>query len=1552
MSASGTLEKLLPSLYEFLSVHPSDGHARSSAICSSAIGPDLPYTSLAVIADSYTRWRRCITVWRRVIGNDCVFLTLLLHAGCLWSPNYAALHRARRDIATRAEQQRLCAQRASASGDTLSLEAGHETAAREQGGNVRQRWATPTADAPHGTPVKRRGKRGGKVAAEAAAHSACALAAAAEAHAELAEMCPASTWALHVLHFLRVEEVCVVPCSSSSTAKSEQPSNTTRTNSAPPSCALEALHDGSGDSSESELSLRSGNSRTSRSGSQDSHSSNIESERTVGDETSDTAESRVVSTRRPAFGRGRCAARNRGGRGARQRGAKRQCGAERGQRSSASGGDNSRKKWCRHDGDASREARSPGSAPRMQWTASSSLLPRLSHKESDRVGGGKHLGSTLVAVLTLLQQQEQCHLSTRCGDRSVDTGAKGRDGALGHGDTQELGRAGSNTRDAGSKAFTVAHTTAEQKYAVLLRAVITLVSEEEPLVQQVATALVNEWLDLVSEETLTLPLRRTAENAPKAAKDDETACSGSSFPLGTVGSDGSAPRRRAALTGVRPSLCTDTPEQALRHRRVCEARHYWFSCLLKMVAYLDGIHSALREENAHISAVLARQGIAPQDAEDIFTKSLPAIFNCALVEEVLHSASTGSPASQASALSAWAAPSLLASAQAAANFRLWMPPPVLLLPFHLIGRESVLGVWIPASVASDGGSTGHPPAAGTSTRAQGRLVPCVVDSYGLHLGTEPLSGCGMQKPRSKSGGEKHASIVEAPRACKRASVGLRGQETAPRPLHPECSLEHSRLGFAMHCAESESLLEKRYLASLENLLPILCAPGMASQLVTDGDLRSDQPEPQSSTRWWPCTLSETAGSPRMDVYVARTLLMLPIPAQSTLDSSTDHAVSATRVDAGASAGACVVDGAHRMGTRTRNMLGVLASSSGSVRAAKKRPRGGFNRWSTMSAEEQAVRCQHPLLYNAMRVHLRADKFLSKAGSDASENGGAELVLLYGDPRGEEAIALRHMGFTVRTGSHHRLGRGSAASARRMGSSAVASVTELSSGASGGSGRLTLARDALGTTLEGMYLIARRVLGLQGLFVSSTSALTTPATAAAEARVGGKGRPSTTGAAAFEEGGPRASSKGTTTSVASFPVCAQTEREALGIAAATLALTCLVLSHSLLDDLLEQPSVVLWTTELASFIVDVSLLMPRPVPRLLKADGFALALLLQPAQSLLLMVGLAATLVIREVDMVAATHRDGEAGSVKGGGRWRGSSSAPQPVMSQWHPWWSAFRAAVLRDTELPSCLYSGIWAIVESAEGSLATFAAEVRRDTSGNRQAGDGRCRRPLVAGSDGRDDDAVAAAPANMSGSAGVGGGRRVLSLSVPSPPAAADRYPLTDAQDTFLSKSSDATPSQSSGDGAAPYRHRFLLKVPSAGSAREQLSAKTAVHHRGHSVACGEGSVVSARQSCTPRRLCGHAVLFQDDDASRAGSLAHDAHAAASLLVCADGVCVLSGSETALLGTSSVHAQAVPPVSRPLSLSLTGPTLLPRRTSAVASALWASLEAQEMRWSTGAA
>ncbi|KAG5505561.1 hypothetical protein JIQ42_08325 [Leishmania sp. Namibia] len=1526
MSTVGSnLERLLPSLYEFLSAHPLEASApssatpprrlstglypedsgggcytnatRPSASSSSSLGFDLSCTASTIIADSYARWRRCITVWRRVIGNDSVFLTVLLHAGCLWCPNYATLYRVKRGISTRSEQQRRSAQAVPATDNRLAVGVGNAAAEGEQGGSALLNWVTFTASAPCNTAVKRRGRRGGRVVGEAAAHSVYALAAAAEVHAEMAAACPASMWALHVLHFLRVEEVCSVPCSRS-TRKSGRQRDAAMTNSTPSSCASWSPHGDGGDSSESQFSITSSSSGSSCSGSQYSHS-NVESGRVDGDRTSDAEEGCIVSVRRPAACRGGCGGRGRGGRGTGQRDIKRQRGTERGESHRASSTNGLQKKRRLQSKAEDREARPSFNAPRKQWATSSSLLPKLSSKESSGGGGdGKYLGSTLAAVLSVLQQQEQHRTSALRCDGSVDGGAEDNDAEERRDRNRGLGTRGA-THDRGTGAPSAASATAEQKHALLLRAIITLVSEEEPLVQQVATALVNEWVDLMSVEAPTPSSWKTAAIASVAGKGEATAFADRGASPDTLGS-----------AEARSSSCADTPEQALRHRRMCDARHYWLSCLLKMVAYLDGVHSALREENAHIGAVLARQGIAPQDAEDIFTKSLPAIFNCALVEETLQSAAAALPAS---------------------TVRLWMPPPVLLLPFHLIGRGSVFGVWVPASAAS----ASCPPAlsaARTSARAQGRFVSCVVNSCGLHLSAEPHVERAAQEPETK--------VFDA---------------------------GHCRLGFAVRCAESESLLERRYLASLDHLLPILHVPDVPIPLATDGDLRRDQPDQQPSLRWWPCMLWETAGCPRMDLYVARTLLMLPIPAQSTVGSTTKQAAGTVRADTDATARAVTVDEAHHAGARSKDISGAPVPPSATAGSGK-RPRGGFNRGPAMSAEEQAVRHQHPLLYHSMRLHLRAERCACKAGSSGSENGSGELVLLYGHPRGEEATALRHMGFTVRTGSHHRLcrgggtsGSGGAAFARRTGSSAGSSVTGLGSDGGSSSGRITLARDALGTTLEGMYLIARRVLGLQGLFVSPASASTTSAIAAAEAPARGKGSFSIAGAVVLSDGGSCAPAKGSACpSAAAIRISAQTEREALGTVAATLALTCLVLSHNLLDDLLEQPLLVLWTTELASFTLDVSLLMPRPISRLLKADGLAMALLLQPAQSLLLMVGLAATLVTREVHMAAASSRGGEAVGGSRGGRGRGidaTPSASKSIAPQWHPWWSAFRAAVLRDPELPSCLYSGVWPILESAEDTLATYVAEARWDASGNRHPSDSRRRHPsLAVDSDAKEEGAQAGAPAHAPSRggrrSGAGGGRRILSLSGPSLSATVGLHPLGAVQGTSSSKRNDVTPCGRSDGGGAPYEHRLILRVSPAGGVAGRLSANATLNRSSDAVAYRPGIVFSEDQPSVPRRLCGQAVLCQDDGSCRVGTEANDICAAARAVLFAQGVFVVPGNEMALLAPSSAHPSVLSPVSRMLSLSLTRATPLPRLTTAVASALWASLEADEMQWPTEAA
>lgn len=1361
MSGSANLERLLPTLFEFLSGeapgHASEGSSSSgsSAYLTRHAGERAP-PSQACLA-SYKRWRRCIGVWRKVIGNDSLLLTLLLHAGCLWTPDYAALHRARREIAARAQRPRRdgTARHVGAESDALHADG---TSAREADASLME-WVAATTTATTGAlagpvpqpAVRRRGRRGVNNAAEAAAQSAAALAAAAELHAALAAACPASVWALHVLHFLRVEEVYAVPTAPGDGAHGAD-------------AALASSHASTSRgtrSSDDDASSSSSNASATDTDSADSASSISDDK--GGDGTS-------------AGGRGG-GRRGSGGAGS-GRGAKRARTAVRRRglaHDDVRGSRTQRKRHRAQDSDDDATAASPPSSAR-QWSASSALLLGVSGGEKSWTSPAARSAVPGVLLERELHRRRTAHTlsSHNCEDPSDGAGS-----------------------DAALRAE--ATVSAERTHDLLQRALVSLVSEEEPLVQRVASALVDEWLRLMSAEPQPAHYAGKDMKEQTDVKEEEK------------GSSAAAPLSRA--TGG--PLSSDEAAAELGDA-VREARDYWLSCALKLVAYLDGVHSALREENSHIAAVLARQGIVPHHAEDIFSKSIPAIFNCVLVEETLSSAAAATHATPLPALAATAPPPL----------QLRMPPPVLLLPFHLLAQGSQLGVWVPASSGA--------PCTRSGARALGDFTACTVESYGLHCSTG-----------------QHASASKARRQGR-------------------------RLGFAVRCAEPEARLDASTVAALDLALPREAAAEAASE--------------SSPVRWWACTLPRTCGVARVDLYVARTLVMLPIPAQSTLGSAA--AAHPTRAAAGASNGSSeTAPTAAAAATRTSAPQAGGAGASPATGAAAEDGRRGRGRVARRrTAEEVQVRRRQPLLYHAMHPHLRAPSLNSGAASTAAVpavGAAAELVLLYGIARGEEASLLRQIGFTVRTGSHHGLGRsGGTAGGAGLGSSARrASPNASGAGAApagvGFNGRLTMARDALGTTLEGLYLVARRVLALQGLFASP------PAVATAATRSEGTGK----GPRDARDPGRAAgfSAKGTAARADvghgglagdAAHVSALAECEALGTAAATLVLSCLVLSHSLVDELLEQPSLVLWSAELASFVLDVSLLLPRPVPRLMKADGIALALLLQPAQSLLLLVGLAATLVTREAHLDASSSRAGAAGR----GRAPGAGGGALPAEETWHPWWSIFRAAVLRDAELPSRLYPGVWAIAENAEAALAAVAAHAS-------SAG-----RPL--GCNGGAGGALAS-PASASGRGGrrglaaAGGARRVLSLA---PPAAA----------------------APAAGGPRPYRR---LHVGAAVSTLSAAAAASTPSYDGRSAETG-GEV--------PRCLCGPAVVRHGE----AGAPEVPAGVGEWLRV-------VPGTDVALL-----EAHTVP---RPLRL-LSHTTLtasMPRLTSAVASALWLALEAEGMRW-----
>ncbi|KPI83351.1 hypothetical protein ABL78_7619 [Leptomonas seymouri] len=1512
MSANTNVERLLPSLYAFLSADPAPSPiagalpttATNATVPPSTGNPCESFSQAQSVADSYERWRRCIEVWRRLIGQDVVFLSLLLHSGCLWSPDYAAIGAAKQKIA----QTR--------------------THTRASTRDATRRTAASLPDG--GTTGKRKGKRGQHAAAEAAVHAArAAHAAAAEAHEKLTRACPASMWALHVLHFLRLEEVYAVPSSACVGDGEAAAANKNRDwGEAESSFGGADSNEDVDDASGSDEATDSGSSSLSSgsSGSDDDANESADSGGSVGGKT-------------------------------RPRAAKRGRWHTQGNVTASHSRQQDTLSRCRKRvkfGDEMKSAVSPASptspsasyasAPPRQLAASSSLLPKLNSKyRSSKKELQHHLDFSLAA----LRQEQEERERRRRGVCTVN--GKLRRSEDGEEYSHPVGASDAATTDSAAQV----PLPSARAHALFLRATVSLVSEEEPLVQQVAAALVEDWLDLLTPADA-LPSISTASAGARGSGSltktmAASAAAKGSAPQATCPQIGGVKPQQESADHEADTKSGDTEmsrEAAARlQQQQREARHYWLSCLMKMVAFLDGMHSALREENVHLAAVMARQGIAPHEVEDIFTKSLPATFNCVLVEEVLQTA--------------YAAPLL------------WMPPPVLLLPFHFLARGSRIGVWVPATgtPTESHAMTGAVPAASSSSRAQGRFVLHVVDSYGLQLRPSPPTSVvhsAVAGPTETDGGTSlsagRSSALDqsvTKLACKGGEV-----EKAPTTL---------RLVFGLRSAEPEVLLDARCRSWVNALLPLWQSPAPASQgsehpsvatAVSPGfDQREDaDTDQQTPMRSWSCTQAATAGCPRVDLYVARTIVMLFIPAQSAPGSTSNPTGSARAASSGS-------------GNSTAAPADASTESNDKSEATAKRPRRGGVRGHykrvALSPEAIAVRRRHPKLFHALQPCLRSSgskvrdfaSFDSHSGaggvSGSSNSDPTQLILLYGLARGEEAAALRHLGFSVRTGSHHRLGRsggpagGAAPSATQEDPSSSSSALSYSAlpshqhrdsggGAKGSSGRLTLARDALGTTLEGLCLIARRVMSLNGLY------------AAAPAAVPGSGG---SGKGEVGSDASKVLTAGSRSGLAGQGVRASTtlspahESEVLGTVAATLVLTALFLCHNLMDELLEQPALVLWTTELASYVLDVSLLMSRPIPRLLRADGLALSLLLQPAQSLLLMVGLVATLVSREVQHPEANSTPP-------------TSSSLLSNTQMWHPWWTVFRSTVLRDVALPSCLYGGVWVLVAKAEDAVALAAAQARWETSGHLQAAAGRRanaeisevetgRRAAVGGDHASVEAVSASSGGRSSGSGGSemsrgrrggwGGGRRLLHLTQPAAPkkAAAASSSGTSAGGSTTTAAS-STAAATAADTPALSRHRLPVLLPSAATA--PAASRPAA-------ASLPGAPVAAVSSVSHPWMYGPAVLHQPSlsqhptDVSLISPRARVAQL--RVISAAEMSCLMEG------GPLTTQPGPVPePTQHPGKQTPARWPLPPRsghdsQSGAAASALWLALEATCLQW-----
>lgn len=988
MSFARNVERLLPFLESFFDVD-------HTTVASAAATP-----APSLLHHSYHRWRRCLDVIRRVLGNDALFLALLLHAGCLWGPNYPILHQRRRELLWSAYSEEPHLHSSSPS--------------------------TGKTGAPPSRPSFRRATGEG----QSAVH---------RVHLGLNAERPASTWALHVLHFLRVEELYEAPEMSGSPADS--------------------------------LAVSSAASSTDGEGSDEEAR-----ERGDGEPAGERRGGRRRSTTAAVEPVGGSAHRGRDG-GVLTDEADMH---RRKRRRAAEEVAEDRRLHQHHHQDLT-------SPPLL----SASLLPVWPDRTTAEVlqVRERRTWAASSGLLPTLHGQKR-----RAGARRKEEGGAG---------------AGSSVDVMASYAASLGAGTALSplQCLALAKATVTLTDEEEPLVQHIATSLVQEWFDLVQ-------FRES------------------------------------------PAECTGSDEGGCRHAALLHARHYLFSCAIKLIAYVDGAHSALYEENIHIAAVIARQALSPSDVAEILTKSLPSILQCFLVEEVASTSLGGR-----SATGTLAPPPLPLS----------MPPAIFLIPFHIMGQHTQLHALLPPSVSST---------------------------------ASPLNG--------RASSKNHASDRrDAFAAWTMQSSGVVGAESSKKASLP----------FALSI-----IAERRSTGP---------APGRstAMQLSLCGGCVGDDGD--SDTQCFDCRYA------RIDTFVPRMLLMKPIPARSSREGEKDGS----------------------SGKRVSNIT---------------RWRQGRQR--RRASDGADARHQHPLLYSALQ------RFISDGSAADDVNA---LVLLYGSPQGAAVVALRDLQVVVRSG-----GDGGADGSRSGGSG--------SGGGGGVHARRSFIRDALGTMLEGLFLMGRRAVAMRGLYAQPSSAGAAASKGEApswttEQQLHAKDeeeirRRAVGGAVVREDSGDVASALPTPRRGVAFR-SAEEELEALAEVATTLGLQALLLCDNLDRELLEQQSTALWTTELSSFICDMALVLSRPLPRRLLAAGLSLCLLPQLPQSMLICVGFASALLARELANLTdgTTQEKGSRGAV------------------QHYPWWSTFRALVLKDSTLPSCLYPGVWPIVEKAEATVAAATARAR---------------------------------------------------------------------------------------------------------------------------------------------------------------------------------------------------------------------------------------------------
>lgn len=233
----------------------------------------------------------------------------------------------------------------------------------------------------------------------------------------------------------------------------------------------------------------------------------------------------------------------------------------------------------------------------------------------------------------------------------------------------------------------------------LCTACVAVAHPDEPLVQQTAAWLVDEWFALFS---------------PPHQQQEEEEC-------------------------------------------VAPLRDYWLSCALKLAAYTDGTHSALLEENAHLQAVLARQAIGPDTAAELFHRSIPAIFCCLLRDEVSTPMQQQHKHQQGRLAKDHAATAGGSSGPALVGRPLLLPPPVYFLPFHSLAKGSRVSTWVPEQQPTHGNTrSSNSSGSGRNSDAapvdRGEFLLFEVVSNGVRLGSGPLS----VSLRSIDGADSHA----------------------------------------------------------------------------------------------------------------------------------------------------------------------------------------------------------------------------------------------------------------------------------------------------------------------------------------------------------------------------------------------------------------------------------------------------------------------------------------------------------------------------------------------------------------------------------------------------------------------------------------------------------------------------------------------------------------------------------------------------------------------------------------------------------------------------